>query len=150
MRLVIPRDYLEKIVKTAKNSAAEVCGFLFGGTDGGSLTVKEIRFVTNRLNSPTAFEMEPLEMVEAIDGAEEGGLEVIGIFHSHLNCPPRPSGKDLRGMNLWPVVWLIVTPEGEARAWVLKDEGIEEVEIVHPEVARGMFGEMEQQRNSKD
>ena len=73
------------------------------------------------------FEMEPLKMVEAIDEAEERGLEVVGIFHSHLKCPPRPSGRDLRGMELWPVVWLIVDEKGDYGAYVLREGRVEKV-----------------------
>ena len=99
--------------------------------EGEAFSVQEARFITNRLNSPTEFEMEPIEMAEAIDEAEEKGLEVVGIFHSHLKCPPRPSGRDLKGMELWPVVWLIVTPKGEMMAWILSDTGIERVTVEH-------------------
>ncbi len=129
--LSIPLRILEEIVKAAEGSKIEVCGLLLGRREGEVFSVHEVRFITNRLNSPTEFEMEPLEMVEAIDDAEERDLEVVGIFHSHLKCPPRPSGRDLRGMELWPVVWLIVTPKGEMMAWILSDTGIERVTIEH-------------------
>ncbi|KUH34739.1 metalloprotease [Thermococcus celericrescens] len=129
MRLVIRQDDLKEIIKMTERSAVEVCGFLFGRREGNDFIVEEIRFIPNRLNSPTAFEMEPLEMVKAIDRAEERGLEVAGIFHSHPKCPPRPSDRDLKGMRLWPVVWLIVTSKGEVRAWILEEGKVEAVEV---------------------
>jgi len=127
--LTIRQGELSRIINVARKSGVEICGFLFGGREGDAFTVKEIRFVQNRLNSPTAFEMEPLEMVKAIDDAEERGLEVVGIFHSHLKCPPRPSGRDLEGMELWPVVWLIVDDKGNHGAFVLEGEKVREVEV---------------------
>ncbi|NJE10800.1 M67 family metallopeptidase [Thermococcus sp. MAR1] len=127
MMVIHPKD-LKRIIKAAENSRGEICGFLFGHRDGERIEVKEVRFVPNRL-SGDAFEMEPLEMVRAIDDAEKRGLEVVGIFHSHLKCPPRPSGRDLGGMRLWPVVWLIVTSKGEVRAWILKEGKVEAVEV---------------------
>ena len=102
---------------------------LFGRRNGKRIEVEEVRFVPNRLNSPIAFEMEPVEMVEAIDLAEERGLEVVGIFHSHLKCLPRPSGRDLKGMRLWPVVWLIVDEKGNYGAFVLEKDKIREVGV---------------------
>ena len=129
MRLEIPRRYLAEIVRAAEKSGIEVCGFLFGRWVGETAVVEEIRFIKNRLNSPVAFEMEPLEMVEAIDKAEEKGLEVVGIFHSHLKCPPRPSGRDLKGMELWPVVWLIVDEQGNYGAYILREGKVEEVPV---------------------
>ncbi|ASA77921.1 M67 family metallopeptidase [Thermococcus sp. 5-4] len=127
MMMVIRREDLKRIIKAAENSRIEICGMLFGRRNGERIEVEEVRFVPNRLNSPTAFEMEPVEMVNAIDRAEERGLEVVGIFHSHLKCPPRPSGRDLRGMRLWQVVWLIVDEKGNYGAFVLEGDKIREV-----------------------
>ncbi len=125
--LSIPLGILEEIVKAAEGSEIEVCGLLLGRREGEVFSVHEARFITNRLNSSMEFEMEPLKMVEAIDEAEERGLEVVGIFHSHLKCPPRPSGRDLRGMELWPVVWLIVDEKGDYGAYVLREGRVEKV-----------------------
>jgi proteasome lid subunit RPN8/RPN11 len=130
MKLSIRHETIKTLIEMAKKSNVEICGFLFGRREGDDWIVEETREVPNRLNSPTDFEMEPLEMVRAIDDAEAKGLEVVGIFHSHRNCPPRPSGRDIEGMRNWPVVWLIVTPEGEARAWVLRKGTVEEVEVI--------------------
>ncbi|QDA31827.1 M67 family metallopeptidase [Thermococcus indicus] len=129
MGLIIRQEDLKAIIKMAEKSAVEVCGFLFGRGEGGNFIVEEVRFVPNRLNSPTAFEMEPVEMLQAIDEAEERGLEVVGIFHSHLKCPPVPSGRDLKGMRLWPVVWLIVDEKGNYGAFVLEGDRIREVGV---------------------
>ncbi|NJE47449.1 M67 family peptidase [Thermococcus sp. GR7] len=129
MKLTIRQEDLNRIIKAAKKSGIEICGFLFGRKNCESAIVKDIRFITNRIGSPTAFEMEPLEMVQAIDEAEKRGLEVVGIFHSHLKCPPRPSGHDLPGMRLWPVVWLIVDDNGNYRAFVLEGEKVREVPV---------------------
>jgi len=129
MGLIIRQTDLKRIIKTAEKTPVEVCGFLLGKREGENFLVEEVRFVPNRLKSPTAFEMEPFEMVKAIDEAEEKGLEVVGIFHSHLKCPPRPSGRDLRGMRLWPVLWLIVDEKGNYGAFVLKGDKIREVEV---------------------
>ncbi|NJD99727.1 M67 family peptidase [Thermococcus sp. LS1] len=129
MKLTIRQGNLKQIIETARKSEIEICGFLFGRKEQEEAIVEEIRFITNRLNSSTGFEMEPLEMVQAIDEAEERGLEVVGIFHSHLKCPPRPSGHDLPGMRLWPVVWLIVDDNGNYRAFVLEGEKVREVPV---------------------
>ncbi|WP_099211897.1 M67 family metallopeptidase [Thermococcus henrietii] len=133
MRLIIRREIIKMLIEMAKNANVEVCGFLLGQKESLNeinLSVIEARQIRNRLNSPNAFGMEPEEMVRVLDEAETRGLEVVGIFHSHLKCPPVLSERDLEGMKNWPVVWLIVTPEGEVRAWVLGKGGVEEVEII--------------------
>nr|WP_297063271.1 M67 family metallopeptidase [Thermococcus sp.] len=117
------------LIEMARNSGIEVCGFLFGRREGDDFIVLEARQITNKLESQDAFEMEPLKMVRAIDEAEKRELEVVGIFHSHINCPPLPSERDLKGMRNWKVPWLIVTPKGDVKAWILGDGGIEEVEL---------------------
>lgn len=129
MMLVIRNEHLNEILKRAKKSPVEICGLLFGRKEGSDAFVEEIRFIKNRLSSPHAFEMEPLEMIEAIDEAEERGMEVVGIFHSHL-CKPIPSGRDRKGMENWPVIWLIVDNEGSYGAFVLGEDGIKDVEII--------------------
>ncbi|NJE53868.1 M67 family metallopeptidase [Thermococcus sp. 21S9] len=132
MRLIIRREIIKMLIEMAKNANVEVCGFLLGRKEGPekiNFLVLEAKQVRNRLDSPSAFEMEPEEMVKILDEAEAKGLEVVGIFHSHLKCPPVPSERDLEGMRNWPIVWLIITPEREVRAWVLGDGGIEEVKI---------------------
>ncbi|NJE77079.1 M67 family metallopeptidase [Thermococcus sp. ES12] len=129
MMMVIRGEDLKRIIKAAENSRIEICGMLFGRGSGERIEVEEVRFIPNRLNSAEKFEMEPLEMVRAIDDAEARGLQVVGIFHSHLKCPPRPSGRDLKGMNLWPVVWLIVDDRGNYGAYVLEGDKIREVKV---------------------
>jgi len=131
MKLIIGREIIEMLIEMAKNSSAEVCGFLLGRREGEDVLVSEVKQVRNRLSSPSAFEMEPLEMVKVLDEADERGLEVVGIFHSHLRCPPVPSERDLKGMRNWGVPWLIVTPRGEVRAWVLGESKVEEVELIY-------------------
>ncbi|WP_457751714.1 M67 family metallopeptidase [Thermococcus sp.] len=132
MRFIIRREIIKMLIEMTKNANVEVCGFLLGRKEGpGKINslVLEARGVRNRLKSPHAFEMEPEDMVRVLDESEKRGLEVVGIFHSHLKCPPVLSKRDLEGMKNWPVVWLIITPEGEMRAWVLREGKVEEVEI---------------------
>lgn len=154
MRLSIRREIIKTLIEMAKNANVEVCGFLLGRRNEKEFLVLEVKQVRNRLNSPSAFEMEPEEMVNVIDEAEERELKVVGIFHSHLKCPPVPSERDLEGMKNWRVPWLIITQEGEVGAWVLREGEVEEVKIVDEDndaregikalaktVRRGTFGE---------
>ncbi|CUX77663.1 Mov34/MPN/PAD-1 family protein [Thermococcus chitonophagus] len=123
--LVLPKSIIEEILKRASSSPVEICGFLLGRGN----EVSEVVFIKNRLDSPVEFEMEPEEMLRALEYAENRGLEILAIFHSHLSCLPTPSGKDLRGMNLWPVVWLIVNSSGKYKAWKLENGKVVEVEV---------------------
>lgn len=128
MGLIIKYEHLFMILEKAKESRIEICGVLLGRQEGNDVIVEEVVFTKNRLNSPTAFEIDPLELLKVLDYADEKGLEPVGIFHSHL-CKPIPSERDSRGMKLWRNVWLIVDNKGNYGAFILKDGKIEEIKV---------------------
>ncbi|USG99278.1 M67 family metallopeptidase [Thermococcus argininiproducens] len=128
--LYIKRVHLYEILQRAKESNVEICGFLLGQEHEDGFFVEEIVFTKNKLNSPVEFEVDPLETLEVFQKAETEELEIIGIFHSHVNCPHYPSGKDLKGMDLWRNAWLIVSTLGTYGAFLLKDGEIKEIRVV--------------------
>ena len=75
----------------------EGCG-LMAGRNG---VIQSIYQVSNRLNSPVAFEMDPAEQLAAMLDIEERGLEFLAIYHSHPNGPATPSSVDLK-KNYYP------------------------------------------------
>ncbi|WP_167915915.1 M67 family metallopeptidase [Thermococcus sp. LS2] len=128
MKLIIKGEHLFIILEEAKKSRIEICGFLLGRQEGHDIIVEEVIFTKNKLNSPTAFEIDPLEIVKVLDYADGKGLEVVGIFHSHLG-KPIPSERDIRGMKLWRNVWFIVDNKGNYGGFILKNGRAEEVEV---------------------
>ena len=86
----------------------------------------------NLLRSPTEFLADPLDIVAAYDLAENLGLEVVAMFHTHPAGDPVPSLRDVEGMRLWPMPWIVASPRG-VRAWALSGGSVVEVPI---EVAR--------------
>ena len=69
----------------------EACGFL-GGRDGKASIVTMIE---NALNSPIAYEMDPLQQLEAMLDLENCGLDLLAAYHSHPQGPSIPSSTDL-------------------------------------------------------
>jgi len=87
----------------------EACAILFGKTNGREAIVKRVVTVPNVLKSTTRFEIDPKAFFDAFTQADEGGLEFIGLFHSHP-APAYPSSVDLKFMRLWgDAVWLILS-----------------------------------------
>lgn len=86
----------------------------------------------NLLRSPTEFLADPLDIVAAHNLAENLGLEVVAMFHTHPAGDPVPSARDVEGMRLWPMPWIVASPRG-TRAWALSGDSVVEVPI---EVAR--------------
>jgi proteasome lid subunit RPN8/RPN11 len=107
----------------------EVCGFLLGSMDIPSreFTVRETRAAVNRRGSQAErrYRIDPHEYRTTEREAEERGLELIGIYHSHPDAPAEPSEYDRE--HAWPnSAYVIVAVQdgraGELRVWLLSDD----------------------------
>ncbi len=139
MKLEITHNLLTQIHAHGESAYPEEgAGFLLGVVDG------EVRRVTAILTLPNAREDEarhnrylltPQDVMRAEDEAESRGLELIGVFHSHPDCPNLPSEFDRE----WAMPWFsyIITrvDAGKAvgsRSWRLThDRSKFEEETVH-------------------
>ena len=84
----------------------EACGILGGIGE----EVHEVIPVTNELESPHRFRMDPVEQLAAMQRIESNGLEMIGIFHSHGHGPDDPSQTDLDEAYYPWIAYLIWSP----------------------------------------
>lgn len=117
-----------------KNFPRECCGLLFGRLSEGAIKVEKAVEAENVLGSPVAFEADPEFVFRAIDRADQGGIELVGIYHSHPDIAAYVSTRDLEVMKLWPgVAWLILSvTKGRVlgrKAYILDKGKIEELEI---------------------
>ncbi|HWS20194.1 MAG TPA: M67 family metallopeptidase [Nitrososphaera sp.] len=114
---------LEGIAKDALPN--ESCAFLLGYND----KVKEILEVRNSDESPVTFRIESTDLLHAYYLAENKGMQVIAIFHSHPT-KPWPSSTDVKFMEINPVVWVIYsTTESQLKAFTYEDDLVKEVHI---------------------
>lgn len=110
---------MEEIIRKAPIDW-EVCGFLLGFFQGSLARVTGYREVRNISTKPHEFLMDPRGVLEAYEEARSRGLDLVGIYHTHPRSPGIPSNRDLEGMELWPIPWLIIEmPGGGMRAWIL-------------------------------
>jgi proteasome lid subunit RPN8/RPN11 len=86
----------------------EACGLLAGQPSG---LVERAIPVTNRLHSPSRFEMEPQEQLRAFLEIEAAGLVLLAIYHSHPLGPSHPSPTDQAEFAYPGVAYLIWTPD---------------------------------------
>jgi len=120
----------------------EACGLLLGRlTDQGWL-IDEAREVPNLNTERSAdrFILDP-EAYQAVDRELRGtGHEIIGIFHSHPDCPAKPSPTDLA--NAWEGFAYIIVSTYEEHAvntqcWALNAKGKQfqsvAVQDLHPQ-----------------
>jgi proteasome lid subunit RPN8/RPN11 len=121
-------DFLTQ--ETEKVYPVEACALLFGICSQNTIILQEIVIASNRLQSAVKFEIDPTTVVVALTKAEEAGLDLIGLFHSHP-APAVPSSTDLKFMKLWgDILWLIMSStEGKLAAYQLENDILKEVSI---------------------
>ena len=81
----------------------ESCALLFGKKDDGKIIVSEIYSAENIEKSPINFTISNEQLIQGYKIAEDKGLDVIGIFHSHPDSEPYPSSTDKKFMEINPV-----------------------------------------------
>jgi proteasome lid subunit RPN8/RPN11 len=132
--MVIAADLLEQIVEHAVRDAPDECCGLVAVRGGQAIAVHPAQ---NAAASPLRFEIDGRELLALVDGIEEGGLELGGIYHSHTRSAPYPSQTDVNFAALWPgIEWLIVGVSGEApevRSYLIDQGAITEVEVRPPD-----------------
>ncbi|MBE7550791.1 MAG: M67 family metallopeptidase [Anaerolineales bacterium] len=116
---------------------AECCGFLLGSFDEGGL-VRQVRRATNQNTERTdRFIISAEEFAEVQLAADETGLDIIGIYHSHPDWPAIPSQTDMD--NAWDEVYYLIASVHEGmplntQIWRLAENGPRRFEWVALEI----------------
>lgn len=87
----------EQIVEDALHTYPdECCGFLLGTEKGNERVIEGIVIVNNAKEGDKRrrFEILPKDYVKAERYADENGLKLLGVYHSHPNHPSIPSEHD--------------------------------------------------------
>lgn len=109
----------------------EVCGLLGGTPDPAHATV--VYPTRNVAESARLYTVDPLEHLKADRDAEDRGLELLGVFHSHTHTEAYPSPTDvaLAPDPGWHYV-LVSLKEAEpvVRSFRIVDGTIDEEEVV--------------------
>lgn len=116
-------------LRTLISETRESVALLLGVKSGGLVKVLAVYRLDNRLDSKARFEADPWQVVQAHVSAEKYGLEVVGLLHTHPECPATPSSLDAVGMRSWRMPWVIVCKD-EVRAWALDDGSLKELEVL--------------------
>lgn len=89
---ILKKEFLEQILKAcARESPNEACGILAG--QGGE--VKKVYEMTNIEKSPSTFFMDAKEQLRVMKEIRNLGLEILGIYHSHVASVAYPSAHDV-------------------------------------------------------
>jgi len=129
--LIIKQSDIRKLIDHAENCRPlEAVALLFGIFQDDRIIVRTVELVDNSANSKTTFMVDPVVQYNLLIESEARGEDLVCVFHSHP-APPKPSSKDIKNMELNPVVWLIGsknTGEWELKAFLL-DQDKEPLEI---------------------
>ena len=120
-----------------KSYPFECCGFLYGIPEKEGINVTQAIEVINdsEENKRVHYTIPPKEFMKAERYALAQDLQLIGVFHSHPDHPPKPSGRDLA--DALPELSYFITSvhQGQAvdtRSWRLTEDRLfmeEQIEI---------------------
>lgn len=127
----IAQDLIDELVAHAREDLPNECCGMIGGRDGEAT---EVIRVTNSAASPLRYEMDPQEQYNALKSIEDGGGELLAIYHSHTKSAAYPSQTDVNQAVAWPEqIYVIVSlAEAEApdvKAYLLEDLRIADVAL---------------------
>jgi len=129
---------LEKIIKISNSilnnlelhaneqNPYEACAILLGNKDEKIWETTEIFLTENIEKSEINFTVSNEQLLEGYKMAEEKGLDVVGIFHSHPKSLPSPSNTDIKFMKGNPIPWVFYSGlTKEMKAYLLDSEIIQ-------------------------
>jgi len=73
----------------------EGCGLLLGVSDAEQAEVRDVVVSENVLHSAKVYEIDSKVLLHAYRRADDEGLEVLGVFHSHTHSEAYPSPTDV-------------------------------------------------------
>jgi proteasome lid subunit RPN8/RPN11 len=124
LQLILTKAQRELLTKDAiNNKPNETCALLFGKKDNDKISIIEIYSTENIEKSPINFTISNEQLIQGYKIAEDKGLDVIGIFHSHPDSEPYPSETDKKFMEINPVAWVILSlVTNEFKAYMFESE----------------------------
>ena len=129
MKLIISANLLNQIENQATDHyPEETAGLLLGSIEGDHRRVVDLLPLENTFDQTQRshrYLIEPMAMIQAEREAEERGLDILGVFHSHPDHPAQPSEFDRKWA--WPwFVYLISSVSQKAaqdhRVWLLEED----------------------------
>ena len=104
------------------NPEREICGLLLGRDQD----VLEVCVAENIADRPDKrFEIDPAILIGAHKAARNGGISVLGHYHSHPDGMCEPSAYDADMALDEGALWLICTADGRYSLWRAGREGVQ-------------------------
>lgn len=128
--LILEKLLWEQIIRHCRNEFPnEACGIL-AGKEGN---VQKIYEMVNMDKSPASYFMDAQEQFRVIKDIRKRGLEMVGIYHSHVASPAYPSIRDVELAFYPEVSYVIVSLKDkdspDIRSFKIKEGKIAEEEV---------------------
>jgi len=128
--IYIPKKLFNIIVEQAKDEFPNECCGIVAGKDGW---VKKVYKLTNVDASPESFSVEPKEQLKVMKEIRNLGLEMLGIYHSHVASFAYPSNRDVELAFYPDAYYLIISlkekDNPQIRAFKIREGKITEEEV---------------------
>jgi proteasome lid subunit RPN8/RPN11 len=127
----ISQSLVDEMVAHAREDLPNECCGMIGGRDGEAT---EVIRVANAAATPLRYEMDPQGQYDALKRIEDGGGELLAIYHSHTKSAAYPSQTDVNQAVAWPEqIYVIVSLADEeapdVKAYLLRDLRIADVTL---------------------
>jgi proteasome lid subunit RPN8/RPN11 len=130
--------HLKEVYAHAKETYPhECCGLLVGDFEDGGLVRQVHRTANQNKDRTDRFIISGEDFAQVQFAADEAGLDIIGVYHSHPDWPPIPSQTDME--SAWEEVYYLITSVHEGmplntNLWRLASEGLRRFEGVPLEI----------------
>ena len=126
-KILLPKVFRQSLEQHANvQSPLEASAILFGTSNDKTWETTDIFLTENIDKSEVNFTISNKQLMEGYTIAEDKGLDIVGIFHSHPNSQPSPSNTDIKFMKGNPVPWIIYSGvTKEMKAYLLDSDLIQ-------------------------
>jgi len=122
--------YQIMLASTQVEYPLEACGLLAGQSN----CISQIYLIENSLHSPTTFEMDAGQQIQAMLDIEVQGLEMLAVYHSHPTGSETPSETDIAKAYYPELIQLIISLADRSnptvRAFTIVNRHVEEIELL--------------------
>jgi proteasome lid subunit RPN8/RPN11 len=96
--LVLAPGHVIRLTRASVETAPrEACGVLLGEVVRGERQVRRLTVAENLAEEPDRFFIDPVHLMRQVQHSAANGLEILGVWHSHLGQPASPSRLDTEG-----------------------------------------------------
>ena len=128
--LLVTEKQINSLISSTKEYLPyESCFLLLGNIVDLEYRVSVLKNMDNIANSEYSFIMDPDQIIKVYQWASNNELEVIAVYHSHLDGA-RPSSTDVIFMQINELIWLIYeVSSSQFKAFILENDTLKEVKI---------------------